>query len=74
MTGLGIDLTLREKGGGGLPEDSPGPPGEPGRTAATTADEGPPAWGERERAGLGLGRLRAWPSDGHTWGSGQRRR
>lgn len=43
-TGLGANTTLKGKGGG-LPEDSPGPPGEPGGTAAVTADEGPPAWG-----------------------------
>lgn len=62
-------MTLKGKGGGGRPEESPGPAGEPGRTAATTADERPPAWGQRERAGPGLGWPCGWPSDGRAWGS-----
>lgn len=54
-TGLGVNTTLKGKGGGGLPEDCPGPPGEPGGTAAITADEGPPAWGQRQLGRPGLG-------------------
>lgn len=51
-----LELTwLKGKGRSGLPKVH-GSCWQPGRTAAITADEGPPAWGQREagRAGLGV--------------------
>lgn len=61
---LGVNTTLKGKGGG-LPEDSPGPPGEPGGTAAITGMTDRLPGGRGSRATPGLGWPCGRPPDGH---------
>ena len=63
-TGLGVNTTLKGEGGG-LPEDSPGPPGEPGGTAAITGMKDRLPGGRGSRAAPGLGWPCGRPPDGH---------